>query len=759
MLVSIFLIEGWKLMVAKILVNTSIKKLNRVYDYLVPDELLDKVQVGMRVNVNFGNGKGKQVEGIIVKLDSLENCKYDKLKYIDELLDTESYLDEKRLKLAKWIAKMYFCNVYDAFKLMLPPGTNGVNKNKDLDGKMVKMVRVIKPRDVIEDDITYEKVTSPKQIKLLRFLLDYDYTSLSDILNGLGVSRAVVKTAEKNGYIELYEIPRQVEEVIDVKRDSKLVPTEEQSSVINQISEKIDTSEFGEGLLYGVTGSGKTEVYLQIIEKCLNNDKNAIVLVPEIALTHQTKQRFIARFGEVVSVIHSKMTISERKKEWKRIKTGEAKIVIGPRSALFVPFDNIGLIIIDEEHDTSYSSFTTPKYITREVAEYMAYEYNAYLLLGSATPDVCTMYRALNEKIDFYELSKRPGSIKDPDREIVDMKEEAVLGNTLFSSRLKEEIEKNLANKEQTFLFLNRRGFSSYVTCADCGHILKCMNCDVNLTYHKKSNLLLCHYCSFVEQNKNVCPKCKGTNLKLGSAGTQNIEEKIKELFPEAKVLRMDMDTTIKKGMHEKLLTDFKEGKADILVGTQMISKGHDIENVTLVGVINVDSTFAGNDFLATQRAFQNLLQVAGRAGRGSKKGRVILQAHDTDSYVLECVKNNSYIDFYNKEIEGRKIFNYPPFCDMLLIELSGEFKSDVIKDSVKLYDIFNINNNGAYVIYSPKSPFIQKINNKYRVHVLLKLNFSNKILQVIYENLEKYDKIKGRKISISITKNPTYIG
>lgn len=746
-------------MVAKILVNTSIRKLNRVYDYLVPDELLDKVQVGMRVNVNFGNGKGKQVEGIIVKLDSTETSKYDKLKYIDELLDTESYLDEKRLKLAKWIAKMYFCNVYDAFKLMLPPGTNGVNKNKDLDGKMVKMVRVIKPRDIIEDDITYEKVTSPKQIKLLRFLLDYDFTSLSDIINGLGVSRAVVKTAEKNGYIELYEIPRQVEEVIDVKRDSKLVPTKEQASVINQISEKIDTSEFGEGLLYGVTGSGKTEVYLQVIEKCLNKGKNAIVLVPEIALTHQTKQRFIARFGEVVSVIHSKMTISERKKEWKRIKTGEAKIVIGPRSALFVPFDNIGLIIIDEEHDTSYSSFTTPKYITREVAEYMAYEYNAYLLLGSATPDVCTMYRALNEKIDFYELSKRPGSIKDPDIEIVDMKEEAVLGNTLFSSRLKEEIEKNLANKEQTFLFLNRRGFSSYVTCADCGHILKCMNCDVNLTYHKKSNLLLCHYCSFVEQNKNVCPKCKGTNLKLGSAGTQNIEEKIKELFPEAKVLRMDMDTTIKKGMHEKLLTDFKEGKADILVGTQMISKGHDIENVTLVGVINVDSTFAGNDFLATQRAFQNLLQVAGRAGRGSKKGRVILQAHDTDSYVLECVKNNSYIDFYNKEIEGRKIFNYPPFCDMLLIELSGEFKSDVIKDSVKLYDIFNINNNGAYVIYSPKSPFIQKINNKYRVHVLLKLNFSNKILQVIYENLEKYDKIKGRKISISITKNPTYIG
>lgn len=746
-------------MIAKVLVNTSIKKLNRVYDYLVPENMLETLKVGMRVNVNFGNGKGKQIEGIVVKLESEENSKYDKLKYLDEQLDTESYLDEKRLKLAKWISKMYFCNVYDAFKLMLPPGTSGINKSKDLDGKMVKMVRCIKPYSVVEDDIVSEKITSPKQIKLLRFLLDYDYTSLSDIINGLGISRAVVKTAEKNGYVELYEVPRQIEEIVDVKRDTKLTPTDEQASVISDINAKLEEEKFGEGLLYGVTGSGKTEVYLQAIEKCIELGKNAIVLVPEIALTHQTKQRFIARFGDVVSVIHSKMTISERKKEWKKVKTGEAKIVIGPRSALFVPFDTIGLIIIDEEHDSSYSSFTTPKYITREVAEYMAYEYNAYLLLGSATPDVSTMYKALSEKIDFYELTKRPANIQNPDIEIVDMKEEVVLGNTLFSSRLKEEIQRNLDNKEQTFLFLNRRGFSSYITCADCGHILKCRNCDVNLTYHKKSNLLLCHYCSFVEQNKNICPSCRGTNLKLGSAGTQNIEEKIKEMFPEARVLRMDMDTTIKKGMHEKLLTEFKEGKADILVGTQMISKGHDIENVTLVGVLNVDGTFAGNDFLASERAFQNLLQVSGRAGRGSKRGRVLLQAYDIENYVLECVKNNSYIDFYNKEIEGRKLFKYPPFCDMLLIELSGEFKSSVIKEATKLYDIFNINNSSSYIIYSPKTPFIQKINNKYRVHILLKLNFSNKILGLIYENLEKYDKIKDRNVSISITKNPTYIG
>jgi len=747
-------------MLAKVLVNMTIKKLNRVYDYLVPEEYLSNVQVGMRVNVNFGNGKGRQIEGIIVKIEEKPDLENRKLKYIDEILDTESYLNEKRLKLGKWIAKMYFCNVYEALKLMLPPGTNGIDKNKDLDGKMIKMVRLLKSPEEVNDDIEFEKVTSPKQVKLLRFLLDYDFTSLSDIVNGLEVSRAIVKTLEKNGYVEVYEMPKPVEEKIDIKRDTKLVATEEQQFVINSINHKLEKNIFNEALLYGITGSGKTEVYLQVIEKCISLGKNVIVLVPEIALTHQTKQRFLARFGDIVSVIHSKMTISERKKEWKRIKENKAKIVIGPRSALFVPFDNIGLIIVDEEHDSSYSSFTSPKYITREVAEYIAYDNNACLLLGSATPDISTMYKAEQGEIDYYELTKRPANIQNPDIEIVDMKEEAIIGNKVFSSRLKEEIEKNLASKEQTFLFLNRRGFSSYIVCQDCGHILKCRNCDVNLTYHKKSNLLLCHYCSFVENNRRVCPKCESENLKLGSAGTQNIEEQIKEVFPEAKVLRMDMDTTIKKGMHEKLLDDFKEGNADILVGTQMISKGHDIENVTLVGVINCDSTFAGNDFLSTQRAFQNLLQVSGRAGRGSKKGRVILQAYDTENYVLDCVKNNSYDDFYNKEIEAREIFKYPPFCDMLLIELSGEFKLDVIKDSTKLYDIFNANNkSNSYTIYSPKSPFIQKINNKYRVHILLKLNISNEILKLVYENLEKYDKIKNRKVKINITKNPTYIG
>ena len=747
-------------MVAKVLIDTAIKKLNKVYDYLVSDKMSHKLQIGMRVNVNFGGGKGRQIEGIVVKIEDEKNDQNRKLKYIEEILDTESYLNADRLRLGKWIAKMYFCNVYEALKLMLPPGTNGIDKNKDLNGKMIKMVRLIKSHEEIIDDIEFEKVTSPKQIKLLRFLMDFDFTSLSDIVNGLGVSRATVKTAEKNGYVEVYEIQKEMDKDEKIERDCRLKATDEQQYIIDNISSKLAQKEYNQSLIYGITGSGKTEVYLQIIEKCLELGKEAIVLVPEIALTHQTKQRFKSRFGEIVSVIHSKMTISERKAEWKKIKEKKVKIVIGPRSALFVPFDNLGLIIMDEEHDSSYSSKTTPKYITREVAEYLASVNNACLVLGSATPDISTMYKARSGNIDYYELTKRPLSVQSPDIEIVDMKEETLLGNKLFSSKLKEEISKNLDRKEQTFLFINRRGFASYVSCTDCGYILKCRNCDVNLTYHKKSNLLLCHYCSSAWRNINECPNCGSKNLKFGSAGTQNIEEQIKETFPEARVFRMDMDTTIKKGMHEKLLDDFKEGDADILVGTQMISKGHDIENVTLVGVINVDSTFAGNDFLSSERAFQNLLQVSGRAGRGKKKGRAILQAYDTDSYVLECIKNNSYIDFYKKEIEYREMFKYPPFCDMLLIELSSQFKTDVTSDSTKIYNIFNDNNKDKlYTIYSPKMPYIQKINNKYRIHILLKLNVSDKILKLVYENLEKYDKIKGKKVKISITKNPTYIG
>lgn len=751
-------------MVAKVLIDTTVKMLNKVYDYKVPEDLEYMAEIGKRVYVNFGQGRGTEAEGIIVKLedekDSTKKKVTYKLKNIISILDNESYLDDSKLKLAKWMGKMYFCNVYDCLKLMLPPGTRGLDSKKELKGKEEIVVSLLKANFEIEKDIESGKISSARHIKLLRFLTDNDYVVIEDLIEGLGISRAIIKLVEKNKYIKIEK--REIPEIekIEMIKSKKLEATSEQKIIIKDITNKIKNGEFNINLIHGITGSGKTEVYLQIIESCIKNGKNSIVLVPEIALTYQIKSRFLSRFGDVVSVLHSKMTITEKKIEWKRIKDGKVKIVIGPRSALFVPLPDLDLIIIDEEHDPSYNSAMTPKYITREVAEYIARTNDITLILGSATPEISTMYRAKELKeIDYYRLNNRPGKASNPDIKIVDMKIENLIGNKLISSKLKEAIEKNIAKKEQTFIFINRRGFSTTLMCKSCGQTLKCKNCDVNLTYHKKSSLLLCHYCSYAERNLNSCPMCGNINIAETGTGTQKIQEKLSNMFPEARIMRMDMDTTIKKGAHEKILNKFNNKEADILIGTQMISKGHDIENVTLVGVINADSTFAGNDYMSTQRGFQNLLQVAGRSGRGSLKGEVIVQAYDLESYAIKSLENNSYDEFYQKEIEARKIANYPPFIDILLIELSYIDKKILMEESKKLYDILNSKKTNNYKVYSPKTPFIQRVNNKYKIQIILKTKINTENLDLVYENIKKYDKINRQKVSVVITKNPTYIG
>lgn len=744
-------------MIAKVLIDNANKKLNKVYDYLVKDEFIGQAEVGKRVLVNFGAGKGRAIEGIIVKLiENNENI--HKLKYIEEILDTESYIDENKLKLAKWMSKMYFCNVYTVLKLMLPQAGSKLKK-KEVNGKQIKVVRRTLSKDKIEQDIENKKITSAKHIRLLRALEETEPLAVEDIVSSLGISKAVIKTVEEKGYIVIEKQDVELTDYSKIKRCEKLEPTEEQRPVIDSLINKINEDKFNVSFLFGVTGSGKTEVYLQAIEECLRLNKTAIVLVPEISLTDQTKRRFISRFGDVVSVLHSKLTTLEKQSEYKRIVKGQAKIVIGPRSALFVPLKNIGLIVIDEEHDTSYVSGSTPRYNTKEVATYIAHSENAVLLLGSATPDICTMYKAKTGKIDYYEMLNRPKNYTLPTMEIVDMKEQALLGKkSILSTRLKEEIEKNIKSKEQTFIYLNRRGYSSYIVCNECGKTLRCPNCDVSLTYHKKNGLLLCHYCSYCESLSKTCPICGMEGLKEGGTGTEKIENELKELFPEAKIARMDMDTTIKRGSHEKILNDFKENNMDILVGTQMISKGHDIENVTLVGIINADQS-AGDDYNSVERTFSNLLQVSGRAGRGKKKGRVILQATDTTSYMLESLYNNSYKYFYNKEINFRQMASYPPFIDIVVIELSGKNRDVIISESKKIHKIFETNNSNLIKVYSPKVPFIGRINNKYRVQMVLKTKMDNKVLDLIYENLAKYDKIKHRDVNITVTKNPVKIG
>jgi len=751
--------------IAKVLINTSVKTLNKVYDYLIPLSLENEAILGKRVEVDFGRGR-KNEEGIIVKIEEktkeeIKNIGY-KIKEIISILDNESYIDEKKLKLAKYISHIYFCNVYDALKLMLPPGTKSKNSSKSLKTKQNTLVKLIKSHDVIMQDIENDVITSAKHIKLLTFLMYNEYVLINDIIEGLDISRAVVNTVVKNGYImlEKVDVKEDLLEDYSVKRDSAKKPTKEQQEAINKIGKLIYDETFNTSLLFGVTGSGKTEVYLQLIEKVLVQGRTAIVLVPEISLTFQTVTRFIARFGNRVAVLHSKMTISKRKEEFKRIKNGEVDIVVGARSAIFAPLENLGLVIIDEEHDSSYYSQTTPKYSTKEVASYICKQNNAVLLLGSATPEISTYYKAKNNQIELATMTQRPGESLLPNIEIVNMKQDRILGNmSEISLRLREEIEKNLKNKEQTMIFLNRRGYISYLRCSECSHIFKCPNCDVAMTYHKTSNLLHCHYCNFVQKNILNCVNCNSDKITSSTIGTQKLEEYINEIFPQASIIRMDADTTISKDSHQNILDKFKNEKIDILIGTQMISKGHDFANVTLVGILGVDSMLAMNDYLSSEKAYSNISQVSGRAGRSNLPGRVVIQTNDTENYILDSVIKNDYESFYDKEIIHRKNFGYPPFVDIVLFEVSGLNYYNVKEEADRLYDILNSENSGVYKVYSPRKPFIQRINKRYRINIIMKTKLCTKSYNAIYSKLELFSQKKKNGVSMIVSKNPMFIG
>lgn len=753
------------MLIAKVLINTSVKSLNKVYDYIVPEEFQDDIEIGKRVLVSFGKGRNNE-EAIIVKLEEKSEedvAKYGyKLKQIIEILDDISYINDSRLKLAKYISFLYFCNVYDALKLMLPPGTKSKNSKKSLNTKQNTLVKLVKTPEEIMEDIENEVITSAKHIKLLTFLMYNDYVLINDIIDGLEISRQVISTVEKNGYIMLEKVTPEPDFLseFNVTPTTAKEPTLEQEYAIDKINGYIDSNEYKQCLLFGVTGSGKTEVYLQVIKRVLDKGKRAIVLVPEISLTYQTVNRFVSRFGNNIAILHSKMTVAKRKEEYKRIKSGKVDIVIGARSAIFAPIDNLGLVIIDEEHDGSYYSQTTPKYSTKEVAAYICKENNATLILGSATPEISSFYRAQTGISDIITMENRPGIAVMPEIELVNMKHDRILGNSSdISLRLKEEIKKNIDNKEQTMIFLNRRGYLSYLRCNECSYIFKCPNCDVALTYHKTNNLLHCHYCSHVERNIKKCPCCGGTNISSTTIGTQKLEEELKELFPEITILRMDADTTVTKDSHQKILDKFKNENINILIGTQMISKGHDIENVTLVGILGVDTMLGMDDYLSAERAFSNISQVSGRAGRSKLPGRVLIQTNDTENYILDAVIQNSYVKFYEKEIEHRKLFAYPPFIDIVLFEISGRNFYQVKSEVDRLYKVLSNDNTGIYKVFNPKVPFIQKINNKFRVNIIVKTKLNTNSYNRLYEKIKIFNKTKKNGVNMVVTRNPIFIG
>ena len=554
---------------ASVLINSNARELNRVFDYVVPEEMSGVVSVGSRVFVPFGRGSGL-TEGYVIGFKDVSEFECKAICRVED-----SILSGESIELARLMADKYFCNVSDCIRLMLPPGASSRDLSKRVKEKLVRFVCLAKSRDELLFDIE-NTIKSEKQKKVLSFLLENDDFPGSDLEAVCDVSVAVVKSLEKNGFVKfvMRKVDRNPFVHKKIIRDKKLVLNDEQQSAFDQIAFMIENDEYAEFLLKGVTGSGKTEVYLQLIDRVIGSGKSALVLVPEISLTPQIVDRFLARFGNCIAVLHSRLSNGERFDEWNRIREGRAKIVIGARSAIFAPISNLGLIIIDEAHDNSYKSDMTPRYHAKDLAKYIAKQNNIPLILGSATPDVCDYYKALKHDMELVCLTKRANNATLPNIEVVDMRQELSFGNrSMFSLKLQEKIKDNLEKRKQTILFINRRGYSTFIMCRDCGYVVKCPNCNIALTYHSYGNRLKCHYCGHEENLVRLCPECGSKRIKYFGSGTQKVEDEISKLFPKASTIRMDIDTVSKKNSHEDILNKFKNENIDILIGTQMIVK------------------------------------------------------------------------------------------------------------------------------------------------------------------------------------------
>ena len=738
-------------MIAQVIINTKAKKLNRTFDYNIPKELEDLIYIGTKVLVPFGRKKELE-EGFVVGFK--EKSEFE-LKNIAKLGDR---LSEKKIELAKWMSKRYFCNISDCIKLMQTPGTRS-EKNKITD-KTLQAVYLKKDIEEIEYEIESGKIKSEKHKKILKFIRDNEGASISEIEELTGCSRAIVNTLVKNGYLEKVEkkIERNPLENKKIEKSNKYELTEEQKNAYTNIGKSIEEKRFEEFLIYGITGSGKTEIYLQLIEKVVKEEKTAIMLVPEISLTPQMIERFIARFGKnEIAVLHSKLSIGERHDEWKKIKEKRAKIVIGARSAIFAPVENLGIIIIDEEHDMSYKSESNPRYDAKEIAKKIAKEEKIPLVLGSATPDINTFYKAKNNKITLLELTKRANNSKLPKVEIVDLKQELANGNhSMLSQELYKKIEENIKNKHQTILFLNRRGYSTFIMCRECGYTVKCKNCNISMTYHSHENKLKCHYCGYEEKLVTVCPECGSKKIRYFGTGTQKLEQEIKKQFPNATTIRMDIDTVTKKNSHEEILKKFKEENVDILIGTQMVVKGHHFPNVTLVGVIAADSSLNIDDYRANERTFQILTQVAGRAGREKLEGNVIIQTYNPDNYSIQAARSQNYLKFYETEIELRKQLKYPPFCDIIVIRFDSINEKQIKEEALELYLKIKEKIDNEFLVLKPMPAPIDKIQNKYRWRIIIKGNIDEKTNMLLNDLLKGiYDKnIKDLRIGIEVNPN-----
>lgn len=815
----------------KLIINNKSTQLDRLFTYIIDEDLIDSIEVGMRVLVPFGRGN-KVITALLVEILDENDSKY-KMKKIIDVLDDKPLISKSLLDLGFWMKDRYLASYLDSFQPILPPGDfkevssfieledlsyrsnsiqeerivhylknkgivqlqelkdrlniNKINNHlKELEEKNVisisidvntrikiKTERWVKLKDLDLDQESMEGLIEKrfhKQRSIANYLMERKDISLKDLIREVNTSLQTVKELEKKEVLEIYEKPIHRN---PIKRKvafyGKHDLSSNQKKVFNTIAKAIKSqSNKRNYLIHGVTGSGKTEIYLQLVEEVFKMNKSAIILVPEISLTPQTIERFVGRFGKDVAILHSRLSQGERFDQWRKIKEGKVSIVVGARSAIFAPFKNLGLIVIDEEHETSYKSSQNPKYDTIEVAKQRAELEKAYLVLGTATPSMETYYQAKNLDLKLLKLDERINKNQLPNISVVDMREELKLGNkTIFSQELLGKMTETLNKDKQIILFLNRRGFSTFVTCRECGYVAKCKDCEISLTYYKSINKLRCHYCGQTENIPTLCPLCGSRYIKDFGIGTEKVEEYTRQVFPHARIARMDSDTTSSKESHEEILNLVKNKEVDILIGTQMIAKGLDFEDVTLVGIVAGDTSLNLPDFRSAERTFQLITQVAGRAGRGRHEGSVVLQTYNPDHYSIVEAREQNYENFYNSEIALRKEFLYPPFVNIISILVYGSNRTRVGKLSKEIYNIIG---REVYKIYGedyrnyisePNPAPIEKIQKNFRWMIIIKLE--NKDLQTIKDLIRKVCLLNEYKLDmdnlkISIELNPNTI-
>ena len=792
--------------IACVAVENTTYSFDKIFDYAVDKSLITDVEIGKRVMVPFGSGNRKR-QALITEL---KNGDTSKLKSIISVLDKESVLTEEMVKLAVFMKDRYFCTYYDAVKTMLPAGINynistmyTAVKDKDTEGlgideqqiynylltqkKPVKsdtlsqtlgikaniFDELVKKGYLRKSDEAFRKVgdavlkmvavnddadlsevkLSEKQNRVLETLQTAGTASVKEICYYTGVTSSVVDTLVKKNLAYYYE-----DEIFrndtnnSILENKEIILTEQQDLAYQNLLKDYNNDTAKVSLLFGITGSGKTSVFLKLIERVVEDDRGVIVMVPEISLTPQFINIFKSKFGDDVAVFHSGLSLGERLDEYKRVLRGIAKIAIGTRSASFAPFKNLGLIIMDEEQEHTYKSESSPRYQARDIAKFRAAEHNALLLLSSATPDIESYYNAQTGRYSFNKLSKRYGKAILPDVRIVDMNEEVAEGNTtLFSKELLTRLEENISKGEQSILLLNRRGHNTFAVCSNCRETVTCPHCSISLTYHSANNKLMCHYCGYSMNFVSECPSCHSKSLRFGGAGTQKIEQQLIDLLPEARVLRLDADSTMRKSSHERYLNAFSNGDYDILIGTQMVAKGLDFPKVTLVGVLNPDSMLYADDYRSYERTFSLLTQVVGRSGRGDKKGIALIQTFTPENNVISMAAAQDYERFYNNEIKIRQAMLYPPFADICMVGFVSDNHISVLKSSNEFMKRLVDKAKASYSdiplrVLGPSPASIAKVSNKYRFKLIVKCRNSRRFRKLLSETLLEYNSIKENK-------------